>query len=76
MTDRSYAKNPGYLSLEQIPDDKEIVGAVIVMKDDDNEYSSVFVPADRDELPHEDVREHVGGWVAQSFELAHLGVGQ
>ena len=74
MADRSYERNAGFMSLPQIPDDKAIVGAVIVMMDDAGEYSSVWVPESLDGVPPSEVREVAGGYVATAFELANLGV--
>lgn len=72
MPDRSYAKNLGFLSLPEIPEDRYIVGAVIVMIDDAGEYSSQLVPVDLDAVPEPDTQKVVGGYVAQAFEIANL----
>lgn len=71
---RSYEKNAGYISLPDIPDDKFIVGAVIVLMDDAGEYSSVWVPESLDAVPTNETQEVVGGMAATAFEIANLGV--
>lgn len=72
MAERRYDRNAGYLALPTIPDDKVIVGAVIVMMDDAGEYSTVYVPESLDATPAPEVQEAQGGLVAQAFELANL----
>ncbi|UUG69627.1 hypothetical protein SEA_FRANSOYER_62 [Microbacterium phage Fransoyer] len=71
---RRYDRNPGFLSLMDIPDDKEIVAAVIVLKDDAGDYSSVMVPVDQDAMPSPETQDLIGGHTATAFELAGMGV--
>lgn len=71
MAERSYTKNPGFLSLAELPD-VHIVGAVVVMMDDAGEYSTKFIAVDLDAVPDTDVQEHIGGFVSTSFEIANL----
>lgn len=70
---RSYEKNAGYISLPDIPDDKFIVGAVVILMDDAGEYSSVWVPESLDAVPTNETQEVVGGMAATAFEIANLG---
>lgn len=72
MTDRSFTKNLGYLSLDDIPDDKEIVAAVIVLKDEAGEYTSVMVPVDQEQMPSPETQALLGGHTATAFEIASL----
>ncbi|UDL15439.1 hypothetical protein SEA_PEPE25_64 [Microbacterium phage Pepe25] len=74
MAERSYERNAGYISLTDIPDDKYIVGAVIVLMDEHGEYSTVFVNESLDSVPAPEVQGEIGPWVAQSFSLANFGV--
>jgi len=72
LTDRSFTKNLGYLSLDDIPDDKEIVAAVIVLKDDAGEYTSVMIPVDQEQMPSAETQALIGGHTATAFEIASL----
>lgn len=74
MTDRSYAKNPGFLSLMDIPDDKEIVAAVIVMKDDAGEFTSTMIPVDQEQMPSAETQDLICGHTATAVELASMGI--
>lgn len=69
---RSYEHNAGFLSLIDIPDDKFIVGAVIVMMDDAGNYSTTYVKESLDHVPSPEVQEAQGPLVAQAFEIANL----
>lgn len=74
MAERSYEHNAGFISLIDLPDDKFIVGAVVVMMDDEGNYSSIWVPESMDAVPSLETQEVVGGYAATAFEMANLGV--
>lgn len=69
---RDTTKNAGYLSLDMIPEDLTVVGAVIVLMDDAGNYSSMHVPESLDALPTLDEQIDHGDIIARSFELANL----
>ncbi|QNJ55560.1 hypothetical protein SEA_PHINKY_69 [Microbacterium phage Phinky] len=69
---RDTTKNAGFLSLDMIPEDVTVVGAVIVTMDEAGNYGSILIPESLDALPTPEVQEIVGGYAAQSFELANM----
>jgi hypothetical protein len=71
---RSYEMNAGYLNLPDIPDDRYIAGAIIVTIDEEGEYRTHFVAESLDEVPHEDVQETLGRWVAHAWHTANTEV--
>lgn len=75
MTDRSFTKNLGFISLMDIPDDKEIVAAVIVMKDDAGEFTSTMVPVDQERMPSAETQDLICGHAATALEFASMGIG-
>lgn len=73
MADRRFDHNLGMLSLPTIPDDVYIVGAGVVVSDDDGHYRTICVAGNElTTLPHEDVQEGVGGMLADAFMIANL----
>lgn len=71
---RDTTKNAGFLSLDMIPEDVTVVGAVIVTMDGAGNYSSVLIPESLDALPTPEVQDVLGGYVATSFEIANQEV--
>lgn len=75
MAERQFDHNLGFLSLPTIPDDVYIVGAAVVVSDDDGRYRTICVAGNElTALPHEDVQEGVGGMLADAYMLANLEV--
>lgn len=73
MADRQFDHNLGFLALPTIPDDVYIVGAAVVVSDDDGRYRTIFVAGNElTALPHEDVQESVGGMLSDALMLANL----
>jgi len=71
MAERRYDRNPGLMTLPTIPDDKYIVGAVVVLMDENGFYSAQAVTGSLDELPEPETQEMLGGYVATAFEIAN-----
>lgn len=70
---RDYSHNLGFLSLPTIPDDVYIVGAAVVVSDDDGRYRTICIAGNElTALPHDDVQEGVGGMLADAFMIANL----
>lgn len=69
---RDYTKNLGMIHTPQVPDDVYIIGAAVVVADEEGRYRTVFVPVTLDAVPHTDVQEHVGGMLADAFMIANL----
>jgi hypothetical protein len=75
MTDpatRDCSKNAGFISLEDIDPTKYIVGVVVVLYDEDGNYSSEWRPVSMDEIPGPEAREDIGALVSGAFELANM----
>lgn len=75
MAERTYDRNAGFVSLPQIPDDKFIVGVIVIMTDEDGNYSTEFIPESLVEVPSPEVQETLGGMAAQAFEIANITSG-
>lgn len=75
MADQSIKKNMGFISLDMIPDDQEIVAAVIVLKDDAGEYTSTMIPVDQDQMPSAETQDLICGHAATALEFASMGIG-
>lgn len=70
MADRSYERNAGYVNLPQIPDDLWIAGVIVVTMDEDEKFSTVFVPEALDDVPHPEVQESLEPLIVQAWSMA------
>lgn len=73
--ERRFNKNVGVIPCREVPDDKYIVGATVVMKDDAGNYSTHFVthgPEGMNAVPGEEVQDRLGGMISTAFEIANL----
>lgn len=69
---RSFDHNLGLIHTPQVPDDVYIIGAAVVVADEEGKYRTIFVPVTLDAVPHDDVQEGVGGMLADAFMIANL----
>lgn len=73
MTDsRDYSRNLGLISLNEIPDDKWIAGAIIVLLDKDGNYTTVFKAQSLEHLPAPEIQEEIRSIVTHSWAVANV----
>lgn len=68
---RRYDRNPGLVTLPQIPDDQWIAGVVVVLYDEDGNYTTSYRAVGMDELPTPEVREELGTLITHAWEVAN-----
>lgn len=71
MADRAYDRNAGFVSLPDIPDDQYIAGVVVVLMDENGEYTAVFKPESLDATPIPEVQEALGPLITQAWAMAN-----
>jgi hypothetical protein len=68
---RDCSRNAGLVALPDLDESKYIVGVVVVMTDDDGNYSSEWRPVSLDAAPDPAVQEVIGPFVEDAFAFAN-----
>lgn len=71
MADRRYDRNTGYLTMPDLPDDKWVAGVVVILMDDESNYTAEFHPESLDKVPGPELQETLGQMLAGAWELAN-----
>ncbi len=69
MADRRYDRNVGHVDVPQVPDDLWIAGVIVVTMDEDEKFSTVFVPDSLDEVPIPEIQQELGALIAQAWSM-------
>lgn len=71
MVDRDCTKNAGFLSLNDLPEDVYVLGAVIVTMDEDGNYGLAYRSESFDNVPIPEVQESLSPLIIQAWQLAN-----
>jgi hypothetical protein len=68
---RDMSRNAGLVALADLDETKYIVGVVVVLMDDDGNFSSEWRPVSMDAVPDPAVQEVIGPFVEDAFVFAN-----